>query len=377
MRGWQRATVGIGLAAALATLGCARAPSGSSPAAPDAGAQASGNGSVPTGVQPGSAGVARDAARGAGSAVDSRPKEAITFAIPDQSLNYIVPITANAKGFFDEVGLSVQIQPMPSNLTVAALQRGDLQLTGSGGSAIRAAVQGAPFKLVSFMTQRPTYFLMTVPELRSPSQLAGARVGVNGIGGTLQFFTEMYARQQGIDPAQIVFVGLGPNPVQHMAAMQAGALDAAVFDPGSAAVAENLGFSLLKALGEVASNPQQGIVITEDYAQKGTGGIQAFLKALVRGLLYVKQNQADVVAVAQQELGHDMDEATARRAIQLYADAISAEAPGYADEKLLQAFYEYDIRIPLELPADQPIPPKHDFRYLLAAYDELGIPRPR
>src|SRR5262249_39825723 len=61
-------------------------------------------------------------------AAPDRPKESITFAIPDLSINYIVPLTAVAKGFFDEAGLSVQVLPMPSNLTVAALQRGDLQL---------------------------------------------------------------------------------------------------------------------------------------------------------------------------------------------------------------------------------------------------------
>ncbi|HZS00272.1 MAG TPA: ABC transporter substrate-binding protein [Chloroflexota bacterium] len=374
MSGIGRATV-VGLLAALLATACggaapAASPGGASAAPEPAAARASTGASV-------SATSPSTAAADATSAALGRPKEAITFAIPDHSLNYIVPITAAAKGFFNEAGLDVEILPMPSNLTVAALQRGDLQLTGSGGSAVRAAVQGAPFKLVSFMTQRPTYFLMTVPELRSPSQLPGARVGVNGIGGTLQFFTEMYARQQGIDPGQIVFVALGSNPVQHIAAMQAGALDAAVFDPGSAAVAENQGFSLLQALGEVISDPQQGIVATDDYTQRSPGSIQAFLKALVRALLFVKQNQAEVAAIAQQELGHEMDEATARRALQLYADAISAEAPGYADEKQLQAFYEYDVRVPLELPADQPIPPKHDFRFLLAAYDELGIPRPR
>ncbi|HLH23055.1 MAG TPA: ABC transporter substrate-binding protein [Chloroflexota bacterium] len=374
MKGLERAAVVLALTAMLVAAGCERAPTGAAPAPAEAAASASASGNAPAAAPASASGSA--AAPGP-SAAPSQSKESITFAIPDHSLNYIVPFTAAAKGYFDEAGLSVEILPMPSNLTVAALQRGDLQLTGSGGSAIRAAVQGAPFKLVSFMTRQPTYYLMTVPELRSSAQLPGARIGVNGIGGTLQFFTELYARQEGIDPAQIVFVALGSNPVQHLAAMHAGALDGAVFDPGSAAVAENQGFSLLKALGEVASDPQQGIVTTDDYAQKSPGSIQAFLKALVRALLFVKQNQTEVVAIAEQELGHDMDEATARRAIQLYADAISADAPGYADDKLLQAFYEYDVRIPLDLPADQPIPPAHDFRYLLAAYDELGIPRPR
>jgi NitT/TauT family transport system substrate-binding protein len=297
--------------------------------------------------------------------------------VPQLGLNYIVPITAIARGFFAESGLDVQLQPMPSNLTIAAMQRGDLQISGSGGSAIRAAVQGAPFKLVSFMTARPTYYLMTAPELRSPAQLPGARIGVNGIGGTLQFFTEAYARQQGVDGSQILFVSMGPNPVQHLAAMQAGALDGAVLDPGSAPLAERQGFPLMASLGEVAPNPQQGMVSTDDYIQKSPASVQGFLKALVRGLLYVKQNHREVAAIARQQLSLDLDEALALRGVELYADAIWAEAPGYADEKLIQAFYEYDVRIPLELPPDEPIPVLHDFRFLLAAYDELGIPRPR
>jgi NitT/TauT family transport system substrate-binding protein len=336
-------------------------PEPAAPAAAPAAAQASAAGSAPAPAAPAA----------------SPPQQALTLAVPQLGLNYIVPITAIARGYFAEAGLDVQLQPMPSNLTIAAMQRGDLQISGSGGSAIRAAVQGAPFKLVSFMTARPTYYLVTRPELRGPAQLPGARIGVNAIGGTLEFFTEAYARQQGVDASQILFVGMGPNPVQHLAAMQAGALDGAVLDPGSAPLAEKQGLTIMASLGELAPVPQQGMVATDDYIQKNPTGVQAFLKALVRGLQYVKQNHREVVAIARQQLSLDLDDALALRGVQLYADAIWAEAPGYADETLLQAFYEHDVRIPLELPPDEPIPVLHDFRFLLAAYDELGIPRPR
>jgi hypothetical protein len=43
----------------------------------------------------------------------------------------------------------------------------------------------------------------------------------------------------------------------------------------------------------------------------------------------------------------------------------------------MESFYQYDVRLPLEMGPDEPIPTLHDFRYLLEAYDALGIPRPR
>jgi hypothetical protein len=43
----------------------------------------------------------------------------------------------------------------------------------------------------------------------------------------------------------------------------------------------------------------------------------------------------------------------------------------------MDAFYEYDVRLAMELPPEQQLPRLHDFRWLLQAYDDLGIPRPR
>ena len=97
----------------------------------------------------------------------------------------------------------------------------------------------------------------------------------------------------------------------------------------------------------------------------------------MRGLRYAKEQVPEVAAVARQELGLDMNEATSSRAVQLYVDGISAQTPGYADEKQMEDYYYYDVRLPLELAPDEPIPTLHDFRYLLEAYDALGIPRPR
>ncbi|HZS01406.1 MAG TPA: ABC transporter substrate-binding protein [Chloroflexota bacterium] len=360
-------------------LACARpAGSPSSGAAPATAAPASDGGRGETGASPAQSGAAAAPARAEAAPVaTSGPREAIVFGIPQRNLNYIVPMAAKALGYFEQEGLDVDIRELQSNLTIAALQRGDMQISGSGGSALRAAVQGAPFKLISFMTVRPTFYLVTVPSVQAPAQLVGKRIGVNNVASSQQNFAEIYARESSVDPGEIIFMGMGPNPASAIAAIQAGALDGAVLDPASVAVAEAQGLRTLKALGEVAPQPLQGLVTTEDYLAQRPAVVRAFLKGLVRGLLYTKEHTREVAAVAQQELGLDLDEGMAQRAVALYADTISAEAPGYADAKLLDAFYHYDIRVPLNIPDDQPLPVLHDFRYLLEAYDALNLPRPR
>jgi NitT/TauT family transport system substrate-binding protein len=289
-----------------------------------------------------------------------------------------VPLTAAAKGFFAEEGLDLSIEAIAPNLTVAAMQRGDVKLTGTGGSTIRAVVRGGErFTLIALMTVKPTYIVVARPELRTAADLVGKRVGVASLGDTPSLFTEIWLRQRGVEAGEVGFTGLGPNPAVHLAALQAGSLDGAVFDPASAAVAEAAGFPVLQAIGDVIQDPQQGIVATSELLQNSPGTLRAFLKGLVRGLRYSKEHVPETAAVARQELGLDMNEATSLRAVQLYVDGISAEAPGYANEKQMEDYYYYDVRLPLEMAPDEPIPTLHDFRYLLDAYDALGIPRPR
>src|SRR5687767_6011820 len=192
--------------------GCAR-PASDAPAKPPASASApaSGGGAPAAGsAGAGSATGPAAASAPAATATPSRPKESLTFAIPQRNLNYIVPMAAAALGFFDEAGLDVKVEALAPNLTLAAMQRGDLKITGSGGSAIRAAVRGdASFRLISFMTVQATYFVITVPEIRTPQQLVGKRIGVGAIADTPHLFTERWLRDRGMDPSEILFLAMG------------------------------------------------------------------------------------------------------------------------------------------------------------------------
>jgi ABC-type nitrate/sulfonate/bicarbonate transport system substrate-binding protein len=187
----------------------------------------------------------------------------------------------------------------------------------------------------------------------------------------------MYLEQQGVDASQVIFVGVGSSTATRIAALQAGAIDGNVGDTSGTVFAESLGFPLLVDLGSVVPIPFQGLVTTDEFIQTNRDTLRRFLRGLVRGIQYTKQNPRDVAALAQKELSIDMDEALAVRAVELYANGLSATTPGYATPAQMDAFYTYDVKIPMEIPLDQPLPQLHDFSVLLEAYDELGIPRPR
>ena len=55
---------------------------------------------------------------------------------------------AAKEGFFAAEGLTPEIIVMRTNTGIAALVTGAIDFTTAGGSAMRAAVNGAPFKMI-------------------------------------------------------------------------------------------------------------------------------------------------------------------------------------------------------------------------------------
>ncbi|HZU07315.1 MAG TPA: hypothetical protein VFB73_15215 [Chloroflexota bacterium] len=165
---------------------------------------------------------------------------------------------------------------------------------------------------------------------------------------------------------------MGSNLANRLGALVAGALDADVMDPAGAALAEREGFRILADWSHVVPVPLQGVVTTEVLIKDQRPPLRAFLKGVVRGLRLTKENPQEVAGIAMRGLGLDMDEATA-----LCAVFISWERPGYADDNALAAFYGYEIRRPLGLSEDQPLPTLHDFSILMEVYDELKISEPQ
>ena len=89
--------------------------------------------------------------------------------------------------FFGKYGLTSQIVLVRNNqILTAGIAAGDIDVGYTGGTTVLgAAAAGVELKMVASFVSRGRGYLMVRPEIRKPADLAGKRIGVQSIGGTL------------------------------------------------------------------------------------------------------------------------------------------------------------------------------------------------
>src|SRR5947208_1161806 len=147
--------------ALLALAACAPAQPAPAPAA----------GSAPAPAAPAPSGAAAPA-----PAAPAAP-EAIVVSIPARTLVYLPVFLAQAYGYTAEEGLDVTVQPMQGNLAIVGMETGQVDYSMATGSAFRAAIQGAPVKVIAVLHHKLGWYLTAQPDITSVDQLAGKAVG--------------------------------------------------------------------------------------------------------------------------------------------------------------------------------------------------------
>ena len=85
------------------------------------------------------------------------------------------PMHLGAKeGFFAREGLSPEIIVMRTNTGIAALVTGSVDFTTAGGSAMRAAVNGAPVKMILNVNKKADLWIVA-QKIFSASKICAAR----------------------------------------------------------------------------------------------------------------------------------------------------------------------------------------------------------
>src|SRR5262252_7079786 len=124
---------------------------------------------------------------------------------------------AQDKGFFAKNGIDVQTIFIPGSPTlVATLNTGDVQFGYTGGTAtLGAAVGGLDIKILAAFSNFIQTDFVTRPEIKSPADLKGKRIGVTSIGGTGWMSAMLALEQIGLNPERdkILFAAFGDQRV--------------------------------------------------------------------------------------------------------------------------------------------------------------------
>jgi NitT/TauT family transport system substrate-binding protein len=201
--------------------------------------------------------------------------------------------------FFGKYGLTAQIVLVRNNqMLTAGLAAGDIDVGYTGGTTVLgAAAAGVELKLIASFVSRGRGYLIVRPDIKKPADLAGKRVGVQSIGGTLWMYVMLTLEQLGLDTTRdrIHLLVIGDQTIMGPA-LESQVIDAAVltsrtYIPGL----KQKGFSVLTEVTPAMA--ATGIVARKSSLQKNPETFENITKALIEGEYYVlaPSNKSQVI----------------------------------------------------------------------------------
>jgi NitT/TauT family transport system substrate-binding protein len=229
------------------------------------------------------------------AAATATPRDAVRVSYSSVDASQIPVWVAQDAGFFEAQGLDVELVFIESgSKALQTLLAGEAPLGAIGAAAVIAAVAGgAELSIVASLADRYPYKLLAAPSIQRPADLRGRRLGVSRFGSSSDMATRAALKLAGLNPdgdAQLLQIG---GDVQRTAALQAGAIDAAVLNPPATTVVRKAGFVELIDLSLLpeADYQHNTAVASRAYAAARPDVVQRYVSGLVQGIHYASQQK--------------------------------------------------------------------------------------
>lgn len=360
----SRSLLGVTVGAALALTACSESSGPSSSTQPST-VKAPATGSTPAPT------VAANETKPAGSegGACTRTYEVKYQAYP-ASLNNIVPVVAQAEGFFKKH--CVDAKPVSVASAPAALAEsvtGIVNLINTGpDNVVVARSNGLDVKIVGNFFKRDTSSLVIStkyadlkgkPFNEIMKGLVGKTIGVAALGGHNQYMAQTNFTQAGIDSAKVHYVAAGGGAAM-LAALQNGTVDAAEMYSNLQDIAQAEGFGFIvndfrfadssaNPIPEVARglNGSQGVwAVQADYLAKNRDAVKAFLAANSEAGAWILDaaNREKLYALMKQEAPIPPNVPNSAKVFQHSVDAYADMVSTTLDNKSLQNYIDFAVK---------------------------------
>ena len=219
----------------------------------------------------------------------------VNLAIPCLCAQYLPFLAARDKGYYKEEGLDTQIILMPGGGGIRALIGGNVEFAALG-EFLAATTSGAPFRILFSSYYRALLWLYSQPEIRTLNDLKGKKVAVSGIGSATDFALRDALKKRGIEAGRdIAVLALGAPGIRYTA-LKTGSVDAAILSENQKFIADEAGFrELVSFLKEDMVLLSGSIGARENLIASDGPMVEKFLRASIKGLLYVRENRSGSV----------------------------------------------------------------------------------
>src|SRR5262245_26661884 len=217
------------------------------------------------------------------------------------------PVHLAAKeGFFTREGFSPEIIVMRTNTGIAALLTGSVDFTTAGGSAMRAAVNGAPLKMVLNVNKKADLWILAQKNIQRVEELRGKMIGVGGNWGT-QFYQVLEAlRPSGVDKdVQLVSTG---DVANGYLSLQQGSMPAVALTPPYSILAKRQGYRDLIRTGDVVGvSPTTALVTTKEKLEREPQKVRRAIRAVMRAVDYAKTRRPEMIQFISRQYNMERD----------------------------------------------------------------------
>ncbi len=206
------------------------------------------------------------------------------------------------KGMFAQRDIKIDLVYMQSSAAVVAqLTAGSLDVTMSTGlvDPIRAIEKGSPIAIVRFESQSPPYALVAKPNINSLRDLKGKVISLGGPKDITRIYVERMLAPNGVRPGEFDMVFAGATAAR-AAALQSGAVDAAILLPPSNFQAVANGFNELGLAADFTPElPFSGTVVNVPWANAHKAMLRRLLDAHAKAVAWFAddRNRAEAVAM--------------------------------------------------------------------------------
>jgi NitT/TauT family transport system substrate-binding protein len=270
----------------------------------------------------------------------------IRFATPGPTITTLPMEVAHARGFDKEEGFAAVFTAATGSVAIKAMLAGDFDFTLAAGSALTAAVSGAPVKVIYVHVAKSLYFLYAHEGISNLKGLEGKRVGIDAIGGTQDLAVRQDMRLAGADDTKTIFLAMGYQNTPP--SMIAGAIDAGVITPpkefqliNSSGKFVNLGF-----LGDLAPGLTGGVATTEKMTREHPDKVRAALRAQVKAHRFLLENREGMIPIMSQFLGLSPKDATQSydTTVYPYYSRVGTVAPEQQEEFIAEVVKELKLQ---------------------------------
>ena len=220
---------------------------------------------------------------------------------------YQLPIWVNKETAISKK-YGIELEPLLISggaLNMQALLAGSIQMSqNSASAALQAALRGAPVVLIAALENRMPLQIVARPEIKTPQQLIGKKIGILRFGGSNDTGVQWALRAWKIDPRQVTILQSGATNARMMA-LSLGQIDATILSYPEIHIARKRGMNVLADIGDFSAYPNTSLLFTRSFIEKQRPLAKNLLRSEIESIHYVRTNREGSIKILKKYLRLD------------------------------------------------------------------------